>query len=444
MNLKSRWARAGGAAFSLILALAAGARAAVDAEAHKPSVIERYARDYVSTHDTADGLPDYLATLGLPAGMRHDRVVAMANVMLELKKDGVIVDSRAFWDLCAENVGETPKTPIEIVASPSPPSTTAAASAPDAKADSKSGVAAKPKAQKDTLTEPKAGPFTEHAFFHGGARMLSPYTIVRDPADPGANIIQSQNSRTTAFLEFVYCDIWAWRDDRVQYTRDQMKVRYEKDYPGKTASVADRTWEAPTLSDPDVLCDWAHGWDFTTRLGFNFGADKQASAAAIAGSGDINAEVSLDRHLIRGWTQRGNYSVGLGGSAAATTDRSALRVHPYYLVGPSFTVAIADPLSPGDHPRKALIRMRAGPAWIDSVEYADRQRGTIRTVRPDLPYYAARPSKALEAELYYPFNEQSLLTIGTRIFDGVDPSPWSLYLGVTMPIATLADSITPK
>lgn len=325
--------------------------------------------------------------------------------------------------------------------------------------ETKSNVAKLPAHLREAvkLAEQATKPVTDyHAFFHTGLRMLAPYHVT------GASTVDNSSTTTGGYLEFIYTDVWAWRPKRVvaAKTSSARKQAFDNEIKrGKSltdaATAADaaeklaleRDLPQPWLS---AISDWSGGWDFTTRLAFNFGGGDAPSASAIAGAGDFNAEIAIDKHIVRGWVGGNAYCFNLGGTVGATTDKASLRVHPRYVYGPSFNLAFDDPLpSESAQPRKALFNVRAGWAYVDSARFlhgAGVPPLTLRTISPGIPRFSLAKGSALEAEMFYPFGLQSFVTFGARAYRVSDDSlsPWSIYIGITTPFSKAAGALFPK
>lgn len=324
-------------------------------------------------------------------------------------------------------------------------------------AETASTVAKLPKHLREAVTaalEEQQPVRDYHTFFHTGLRTLAPFTVDK------ASVVDASSTTTIGFFEFIYSDHWAWRPERLQLA-EQRRAETEAD-PTITGGLISREHKVRYFGS--AIADGRNGWDFAGRVSFNFGAGDEASASSITGSGDFATEVMLAKHIFRGWTKTNAYSVSLGGSVAATTDRASLRVHPRYLYGPSYTVSFDDPLSAtGTCPRRGLFTLQLGATYIDSAtlmtssekeaeakrnpeRMIDTSKLIVRTVAPGMPRYSLKRGSAIEAELFYPFGKQALITLGAKAYrlEDSDLTPWSLYLGITTPLSKAAAGFFPK
>lgn len=292
----------------------------------------------------------------------------------------------------------------------------------------------------DVLKEP-------HWFFHSGLRVIAPYTV------DGASVLHSDKNRVNGFLEFLYSDVWAWSELRRAHTNQRVLNTFglltEADsWKDETQWSKGQTLHGPGPNlfhvDWKAWLDRSNGFDVQSRLSFEFGSESQASANVITGSGDVSVETSLDKHLMRGWTPYSVFSLSATTSGGLVTDRTTSRAHPRALLGLTFAASFDDPLRPKAEARRALFRATFGRALIDTIGYLDRPSSTLRTVSPGVPRYVRRYTNALEAEAYFPLFKQSFLTLGARIYYPTDPTPWSVFLGLTTPLAEVVGGLFPK
>lgn len=292
-----------------------------------------------------------------------------------------------------------------------------------------------------------------HTFFHTGLRTLAPFTVNK------ASVVDTSTTATVGFLEFVYSDHWAWRPER-RMLAEERRAKAEGDQSLKESLLLSRERKAKFFGS--AISDGRNGWDFAGRISFNFGSGDEPGASSITGSGDFATEVMLAKHIFRGWTKTNAYSVSLGGSVAATTDRASLRVHPRYLYGPSYAVSFDDPLSAtGTTPRRGLFTLQLGAAYVDGATHmtrldkeAEKLRNPsldptaliVRTVAPGVPRYSLKRGSGIEAELFYPFGKQALVTFGAKAYrlEDSDLAPWSLYIGISTPLSKAAAGFFPK
>jgi len=285
-------------------------------------------------------------------------------------------------------------------------------------------------------------------FFHSGLRTIAPYTV-----DEASALVPSRN-QVGGFLEFVYNDVWAWNDVRLNYTQRRTRNALNRLRDDENAWSDNTRWKNNQVHhsfDPDsfhvdwsALFDRSNGFDHLARLSFEFDSKDKASASTITGSGDVSAEFILDKHLVRGWTPRSAYTISTTLSGGIVTDRKAAYAHPRGLLGLTYAVAFVNPLEPKADARQALFRMTLGHGVIDTVRYLDRPSGTLRTVAPGVPRYVRRYTNALETEAYFPLFKQSFVTLGARLYSPADPTPWSLYIGLTTPLTDVVGGFFPK
>lgn len=276
-------------------------------------------------------------------------------------------------------------------------------------------------------------------FFNTGVRVLNPFKI-----DPATHKISSSSPQTGGFLEIVASNIWAWQPEYIFQSRNQAvkgrkaslakvaKAPLTEDQLASESALLDYDWQSLTSMDLD------EGWDYQARVSFEFGPDAQPSAATVTGSGDIGAQFSFNKHVSRGWTPNGAWSVGVGGSIGAVTDRASRRVHRDIMAGVTSTSSF----SVGDSKRLALLRIGFGYANIDNVRYEDADKDLIK-FEGTVPQFESHWRPATEAEVWWPMGDAAYLTLGARIYGHGKPDQWTLYLGTTIDIPQAIASLNP-
>ena len=440
----------------------------------------RYAYEFFQSHQEANSDPDgkilgkYLTDHGLVAGKPKtqeviDRVKAMQQALADV---GAATVATAFWDDCKEilkipaNSAKTPAAPKATVsdaevatylkvkqaiagstdAAPAGSASGAAAPAPaggsatggttdiaGGASPTATGNATVSSAEISYMAaniaanakDQSAANDDIHAFFVSGVRTLSPYTITPDTATHLGKL-DSAAPTVNAYLEFVYSDIWAWRQSRVGMTKN-------KESKGPDADLGP-AWVNPF--------NYERG-DFLVRMGYDFGQKSTTTASTIVGSGDFSASITLDEPFYRGWTIDSAYSAGLALTYAGVSDRAAFRVHNEWMLGPTISVGFLDAI--GDTKRHALLRIQSGVTRMDSVLMAT-STGAFPASRVQLdsdnnPLYRKVYIGGLEVSLFYPINKQSFLTFGGSFYGHPRPGVdlWNLNLGVTVLATKLPD-----
>lgn len=294
------------------------------------------------------------------------------------------------------------------------------------------GTQAAPKQTKPVplMKKLKAATDGPNVFFHTGVRVLTPYKL-----DYGTHKLSSDSTTTGGFLEIVASNIWTWQPGYIQQSWEGHNRAYQAKHG---VGLEEYDWQPLFTKNLD------EGWDYHARLSFDFGADKEASAATITGSGDVGAEVAVTKHLARGWTPGGAWSVGPGISIGMVTDRQARQVHPSLFAGVNTSASF---LIGEKEDRFALLRLGFGWARVDGIEYDDPMQDTIR-FDGNVPLYNAAWRPAAEAELWWPMGESGQLTAGARIYGHPRHSAsrldqWTLYLGARLDIPSALGALNP-
>jgi hypothetical protein len=265
---------------------------------------------------------------------------------------------------------------------------------------------------------------------HAGTRVLAPYTI-----DKSTGELKSDGTRLGGYLEVLYSNTWAWQPDGAAssiayganeelYGGSQWNPSWKnkKSHGNQLLSDSDTTWISP-LRWKDDADDTI---DYTTRFSFEFANGADRSASTITGSGDFSGEVAFDAHFLQGYATNTLFTLGLGGSIGASTDREARRVHPRYfggLVGKLSRVIHKD-----GKKRLALAHFGLGYARIDNVRFTDDAKTHVKLDGP-VPRYEAIDGATLEFELFYPVLDANYAYVGARLLDRADPGQWSITLG---------------
>ena len=260
------------------------------------------------------------------------------------------------------------------------------------------------------------------SFFHGGVRMLSPFSVKTEKDDKG-NVtkatLEKGDGSVSGFLEFVYSNRWAWNEKRIH---------------------EDTVSPHGILSQPLNL----ENWDFDSRLTYNFAKSNENDPSAIVGSGDFGLELTMSglihhKRFLNGSSDRGAESIGLDICYGLTTEKSAFDAHHRFFAGPSYTVSF-----PGDAHRWIQFTTRLGYGRVETVKFTSASTREIKLDHGDIPRYSLNSAIAFETELFYPLRADATLTFGARIYGKLDPNPWTVYIGYSKSISQLAKALLPS
>jgi hypothetical protein len=271
-------------------------------------------------------------------------------------------------------------------------------------------------------------------FTHTGTRMIAPYKI-----DTTTRKLTTDGGRLGGFLELVYSNTWAWQPDSVAAslaTGEQWKGDWtDNKLNGDSAG----SWVNPFRSD------WDRTADFSARMSFEFANGGTASVGTVTGSGDFGAEVAGNKHILQGYGDNSVWSLGVGGSVGGVTDRNARQVHPRFFGGLVANIGRVIEVDSDKTKRMALLHLGLGFARIDNVVFdpTDPTKGTI-LFDGAAPLYRRKTGPAAEAELFFPVSKAAYATVGARFYGQMDPSPWSLSLGMTVDLVGAIKGIVPS
>lgn len=318
--------------------------------------------------------------------------------------------------------------------------------------------------------------FTRHqAYFHIGVNLLNPYSIVpvQEPDGTG-KLVDSKTRRqvtadggtkTGSYLEFVYSNRWAWNETKINQTlmhaTDRAVWSKQLYYAGEAKPAEGRTdglkalavagREGDTTEERRSLSVFRGDWrmlgmtDVQVRLGYNFAKGGEVSANTLVGSSDIGAELDLGVPFYARDFKYGAFTVGPEFSYSATTERTDMDVHHREFAGIGYTTSFVSPYS-SEGDRRILVHMRLGGAYVENVRYLDDTTQEIVTTHGGTPRYFSENAFAFETEMLFPVRTSSFLTVGARLY-GVPktgPNPWTVYVGMTVPISSVVDGVTPK
>jgi hypothetical protein len=279
-------------------------------------------------------------------------------------------------------------------------------------------------------------------YFNVGVRKLSPYKLTEiESEQEGAPVrkrLDRGDNSTTAFIEFVYANRWAWNTERIG---ESWKFKYPKGGAKRISAYDDGRRNIPwTLGKNAEFFDGRY-WDVDFRLSYNFDGD-DTTAAAIVGTSDIGLEVGIGRHIARDVFETGGaYSLNMDLNYSLSTDRSAFDAHHRVFAGPSYTASFR---VPGGEKRLGLFYSRLGWASVDSLVFVSKDSREVKLEHGDLPLYRQRDALAFEAELVYPVGKDAAFTFGGRIYGIGDPNTWTVQIGYTKPLSDLAKALFPN
>lgn len=281
---------------------------------------------------------------------------------------------------------------------------------------------------------------------HAGTRIIAPYTI-----DTTTRELKNDSTRLGGYLEIVYSNTWAWQPDGAASS-----IAYGVDLdprpPG--GSQWKESWKNhKLLSDSDAVFVSPRRWftdpddttDYSARLSLEFANGGSATASTVTGSGNFSGEVAADAHLFQGYATNTLFTLGLGGSVGASTDREARRVHPRYFYGVVGKLSRVISVDDKGKKRLALAHLGIGYAHVDNVQF-DPADATKTHVLFDgtVPSYRRSKGPALEFELFYPISDANYAYLGARVYDRTDPGQWSLTIGYSFNLVDFLGSFKSK
>jgi hypothetical protein len=198
---------------------------------------------------------------------------------------------------------------------------------------------------------------------------------------------------------------------------------------------------------------WSHApleciritWDTEVELGFS-NASKDLAAKTIAGAGEFFGQFTWGLPLWSNATKPdksdATFTVDAEAIVGITTDLSALAIHAYYGIGPSFTWEI--PLLKAANgkparPVELLLGFYAGGVGVPDFMNSD---STSIKVARDLPRYREAFAEFARTELRVPVADTTMVCIDGLFAEDHTKAkkslhPWSATIGLTLPLEKL-------
>lgn len=207
--------------------------------------------------------------------------------------------------------------------------------------------------------------------------------------------------------------------------------------------------------------------DWEARMGFVFDGSSDTTTSTVVGGSDLYAQVAMGWNILR-WSLptispeetpiRG--AIDLEGALSLVTDSKFTDVHERYLIGPSLVFGIpliwttpaedeeddstAETGARREHVALPIIEIvtRAGAVNVDTPRFVPNAGREVR-VEQGAPAYRGRWGFGLDMEINVPITRSlGYLVARGSLNAGFDPNPWSLQLGYTIPLSTLAQGLT--
>jgi len=289
--------------------------------------------------------------------------------------------------------------------------------------------------------EPKQKPedpgySTKNFFMHVGLATLAPFKIKDSPTAPATNVpfyVDNTSSLDTNFyVEFRHRKRWAWEKAENADRTESLEYRYNQ-------------WK--------YLLPYDH--DF--RLGFTFGSGTDSSSGnAVLGSSDLNVRMAFGWPLVIATTSNGTvYSAGMELLYESISNRSVQDAHNRLALGAGFSAGWEDqPFSPTTRCKKDNCKRVYEATFrftFNKMESPNLSHSSVITAnsetRPGVRGKNGFPEfrdatfgkvRGLEGEFQIPFGKNGYYVVDGGIFNGdVDPNPWYLRLGITVPLDTV-------
>jgi len=270
-----------------------------------------------------------------------------------------------------------------------------------------------------------------------GARMITPFKITTaasgtEHADDNGKI-SSTETNTRPVFELSWSSFWTTNAERKKldpcpsdFPRRETFVRFK----GSNASCCEAT---PSLFK---------GWDTSARISLllpdNSTKDSLTNMTTLAGAGDINAEIGVDKLLLGGVNESAAWSLGFGPRIAVSANKSERKAHWDTFLG--FHGNLTGFLDKDTGPRTSLLRFGLGAAQLDTLQYADASK-TMVTMTGIIPKYKKVIKPAFEAEIWYPIKNLGTFRISSRLYGNLDPTPWSVEAAYSVDLDSLMNGL---
>jgi hypothetical protein len=228
--------------------------------------------------------------------------------------------------------------------------------------------------------------------------------------------------------------------------------------------AARRSW---AKREPGVVVTTPNTWNSTwyeallpedreIRLGYAFVQSPSGSVFSDVGGSNVYASFGAGWNLLR-WTRvssdpnrvpvRGAFD--LEGMMSFASDKGANDVHDRYFIGASFNVGVPivyRPTGPPESRSTNVIEIvaRAGLVVDEVPKFIEPNSFSNNEVYKDNGFvsYGSETGFALEAEFNVPVSRPlGYIFFRGGLVAGIDPNPWFIGIGYTIPIGTLADGL---
>lgn len=279
-----------------------------------------------------------------------------------------------------------------------------------------------------------------------GTRTMAPFLIAREaptggtltPETPGT--IDSSSNRILAFVEVGYRSFWV------------TDAASKRAYPGIGIinAARDGDWNAffrddstpkNTTSAGEVTKRFLRrGWDVEGRLSYTFTSEQKVSATTIVGSSEVYADLNVDKLFWYGLSGKRAWSVALGSRVAGGASRNDRRVHPDHFYGLRFN--LGSPVWTGKKYQMSLLRIGVGAAVVDQLRTDPTSFGLKVPYQGSRPLYDQKTVPVIESEVWYPVSPSSSVRLGARLYDELDPNPWTISLGYTVDVGRVFKALS--
>lgn len=315
---------------------------------------------------------------------------------------------------------------------------------------------------------------TTHWFIEAGVAALAPYTIKSttkdddgqetDPAVRRFFLEDSGAADLKGYLQFRLRKRDAWENARK--TASRTPAFYgpcsTREDPGFSLC---KCWKR-LVTNPSNDLALLHP-DYDVRFGFNYGQGGGTSATAIAGAGDFYLSTSAGFPFISVQTAGTEHTINLEGVYELATDRGVQDVHNRLGIGVAWAMGwalrplIADRTVVPDRVYELSLRPSVNIMESPHLSSEDKSSSEDKFVVVDgveKPRVKSNSSTrkadfktrhgvfGLDLDLQLPYGKYGYLTLGASVFSDhhLQPAPWTLRLGTTLPIAKILEVLTLK
>ncbi|MEM7077240.1 MAG: hypothetical protein AAF513_01310 [Pseudomonadota bacterium] len=251
------------------------------------------------------------------------------------------------------------------------------------------------------------------------------------------DFILTEDTTVSSYLELGYRNRWAWR------------LGLDDDLCGVSHWFAKGGGKKLTsaIQGDGKLGNWFRCLDKDIRVGFAFGSSDQPSASTLLGSGEVGVSIQFGIPLLAVGKET-RQSINLEYVNEIITDQEFQNINDRNGWGLSYNLGFSGPTIPtGDYkdnrPYEFSLQYFEGvmdsPALVDfpglgSVMLGDEIERLVISENGEPRFVSSDDTYQYSLDFQIPYGKYGFMTLsGTFVTGSIDPNPWVVQLGLTLP-----------